>query len=152
MKKFFIIAATLLITIAASAQPRAIGVRFGNAFEASYQHTVGEKNFMEVDFGVGFFGGLAAAGSYNFMIAQPEWTTKGEWGFYAGPSVGANYLWYVNGASVTLGGQIGLEYTFDIPLQLSLDMRPQMGVLFYSGYTGFSIRGFVPCLAVRYRF
>ncbi len=156
MKKIIIIAAMLLIAIAANAQPRAIGGRLGYGLEASYQHTIGQKaNFIEADLGIGFFGGLNLAGSYNFMIAQPEWTTKGEWGFYAGPCVGASYLWYVNGGSVGLGAQVGLEYTFDFPLQLSLDVRPQLGAVFYSGYVGFNmsgLMGFIPSLSVRYRF
>ncbi len=157
MKKIIIIAImTLAVTLAANAQPKAIGGRLGYGLEASYQHNVGQNaNFMEIDLGLGFVGGLQLNGAYNFMIAQPEWTTKGEWGFYAGPSVGAAYLWYVNGGSITVGGQLGLEYTFDFPLQLSVDIRPQIGALFYSGYAGFymgGLFGFIPCLSVRYRF
>ncbi len=156
MKKIIIIAAALLIAIAAEAQPKAIGGRLGYGLEASYQHNVGQNaNFMELDLGIGFVGGLNLNGSYNFMIAQPEWTTKGEWGFYAGPCVGVSYLWYLRGGSIGLGGQIGLEYTFDFPLQLSLDLRPQLGVAFYSGYVGFNLSGllgFVPSLSVRYSF
>ncbi len=156
MKKIIIVAAILLVAIAANAQPKAIGGRLGWGLEASYQHNVGQGgNFLEADLGLGFVGGIHLTGIYNFMIAQPEWTTKGTWGFYAGPAIGASFLWYLPGAAVSVGGQLGLEYNFEIPLQLSVDIRPQFGVMFGGGYTGFyagGLMGFVPCLAVRYRF
>ncbi len=157
MKKIIIMAVLALgVTLAASAQPRAIGGRLGYGLEASYQHNVGQNtNFMEFDLGIGFIGGVNLTGTYNFMIIKPEWTSKGEWGLYAGPAVGASYLWYLNGGTVTVGGQVGLEYTFDFPLQLSVDVRPQIGAVFYSGYAGFytgGLYGFVPSLSARYRF
>lgn len=164
MKRFLIIAIAATTAIAASAQPRAIGGRLGSELEVSYQHNVGQKaNFIEANLGMTLIGlGLNAAGSYNFMIAQPEWTSKGEWGFYAGPAVNGGYsAWgalYGYGAGsgfIGLGGQIGLEYTFDFPLQLSVDLRPTVGARFGKGYVGFysgGLWGFVPSLAIRYRF
>ena len=91
MKKIILAAALVLgFAVAASAQPRAIGVRIGNGGEISYQHQLG-SNFLEVDggLGLGFDGvfNVGATGIYNFMIAQPQWTAQGEWGFYAGPGV-----------------------------------------------------------------
>ena len=133
MKKIILVAAMVLgFAVAASAQPRALGVRAGNGGEVSYQHQLG-ANFLEVDggLGLGFDGtfNVGATGVYNFMIAQPDWTDRGDWGFYAGPgaSVGLglgenNYL--------TLGaaGMVGLEYTFWFPLQLSIDFRQHIGI------------------------
>ena len=154
MKKIILAAAMVLgFAIAATAQPRAIGVRIGNGAEISYQHSF-NANFLEVDGGVGLgfdkTFNLGATGIYNFMIAQPAWTDRGEWGFYAGPgaSVGlglgeANYL--------TLGaaGMVGLEYTFWFPLQLSLDFRQHLGFSFGEKplWAPSSI-----ALSVRYRF
>ena len=154
MKKIIVLAAVILgFSVAAAAQPRAIGVRIGNGGEVSYQHTMGQ-NFLEVDggLGLGFDGvfNIGATGIYNFMIAQPQWTDRGEWGFYAGPgaSVGlglgeANYL--------TLGaaGMVGLEYTFWFPLQLSLDFRQHLGFSF--GSTPLWAPSSI-ALSVRYRF
>ena len=153
MKKIIIVAALVLgFAAAASAQPRAVGLRGG---EISYQHSI-DKNFIEVDGGVGFGYGtdvnmtVGATAVYNFMIAQPQWTDRGEWGFYAGPgaSVGlglgeANYL--------TLGaaGMVGLEYTFWFPLQLSLDFRQHLGFSF--GSTPLWAPSSI-ALSVRYRF
>ena len=154
MKKIILVAALVLgFTVAASAQPRAVGVRIGNGGEVSYQHQLG-ANFLEVDggLGLGFDGvfNVGATGIYNFMIAQPNWTDRGEWGFYAGPgaSVGLG-LGDVNYFSLGVAGMVGLEYTFWFPLQLSLDFRQHIGL-------GFNGHGFwAPSsigLGVRYRF
>ena len=154
MKKIIVLAAVILgFSVAAAAQPRAIGIRIGNGGEVSYQHTMGQ-NFLEVDggLGLGFDGvfNIGATGIYNFMIAQPQWTDRGEWGFYAGPgaSVGlgigeANYL------NLAAAGMVGLEYTFWFPLQLSLDFRQHIGFSFSEKplWTPSNI-----ALSVRYRF
>ena len=158
MKKIILVAAMVLgFAVAAVAQPRAIGVRVGNGGEISYQHALG-ANFLEVDggLGLGFDGvfNVGATGIYNFMIAQPNWTSRGEWGFYAGPAAkigGAGVGYYL-----ALGAQAGLEYTFDFPLQISLDVRPTIGCAFISGtpsfYAGGAIFGGLPSLSIRYRF
>ena len=155
MKKIILIAVAVLgFAVTAAAQPRAIGVRIGNGGEVSYQHTVG-KDFVEVDGGLGLnlYDGnsinVGATAIYNFMIAQPQWTDRGEWGFYAGP-----------GATVGLGlgdnahfnlaaaGMVGLEYSFWFPLQLSIDFRQHIGFGFGHGLYFPSSIG----LGVRYRF
>jgi hypothetical protein len=152
MKKIIVIAAFMLgLAFAAVAQPRAIGVRLGNGAEVSYQHTLGQ-NFLEIDGGAGLdiynagHFNLGATGIYNIMIAQPQWTDQGEWGFYVGPgvAVGAAKDIFMVGAAC----QVGLEYTFDFPLQLSLDVRPQLGLV----GQGFDIWGWYPHLGIRYRF
>lgn len=154
MKKIIIAAALVLgFAVAASAQPRALGIRGGYGVDLSYQHSIGE-NFIEADLGLGSFSYLNLAGTYNFMIAQPEWTDKGTWGFYAGPGValgaGQGIL------NVGVAGQVGLEYTFDFPLQLSLDIRPQIGMVSATALDvtvrEFGIWGWYPHLGIRYRF
>ena len=106
MKKIIIIAAMLLgFAVAASAQPRAIGIRNAGI---SYQHSMG-ADFIEA--GVGLYGSaFSVEGVYNIMLAQPSWTSRGEWGFYAGPgaNVGLGNKWL----NVAVVGQVGLEYTF----------------------------------------
>ena len=152
MKKIFIAAALVLgFAVAASAQPRAIGLRLGWGAEASYQHTVYNEDFVEVDLGLCTFDGLNASAVYNFMIAQPAWTDRGDWGFYAGPglAVGMGGL-TTESAYFNLGvaGQVGLEYTFWFPLQLSFDIRPVLGFGFNYGFH-WSV---MPAIGVRYRF
>ncbi len=154
MKKILAIAVLALgISIAAAAQPRAIGARFTYGVEASYQHEVGGADFVEATLGLFTYNRMNIAATYNFMIAQPAWTARGEWGFYAGP--GAAISTSFDDFAFAIAGQIGLEYTFWFPLQLSIDLRPQIGVWaghhhaeFYNG----GLYGFCPSLSVRYRF
>ena len=156
------IISTLIVVFAsvfaASAQPRALGVRAGMDCQLSYEHGMLSEDFIEVDLGVefiyGYAVGLNAAAGYNFMIVQPKWTQKGQWGFYAGPAVKAGWLWI--GGYLAVGAQVGLEYSFDFPLQVSLDIRPAVGVAMEGGtcsiYGAEAILGSIPCLSIRYRF
>ena len=153
MRTFALSILFLLSALAASAQPRALGVRLGTELQMSYEHGIGE-DFIEVDMGYELINLVNVAGAYNFMIAQPEWTRRGEWGFYAGPAAkigGAGVGFYL-----ALGAQAGLEYSFEFPLQISLDVRPTIGCAFISGnpsfYAGGVIFGGLPSLSIRYRF
>lgn len=156
MKKIILIAVMALgFAVTAAAQPRAIGARLGYGAEVSYQHTLG-SNFIQADLGlIGFGANLNANATYNWMIAQPQWTDRGEWGFYAGPGAGVGFggvsgVGYVNFGVV---GMVGLEYTFWFPLQLSIDLRPQIGcVVVPKSGAGFYFDSWCPALSVRYRF
>ena len=151
MKKFIIVAALVLgFAVAASAQPKALGLHLGYGAELSYQHTISDKNFIEADLGLGDFAYLNIAGIYNYMIARPDWTNTGSWGFYAGPGIalGAGK----NVFNIGVAGQAGLEYTFDFPLQLSVDIRPQLGLVSAGEVKKFGIWGWYPNLSARYVF
>ncbi len=145
MKKSLLIVVALLgLSIAAVAQPKAIGVRgglFGRTFggEISYEHWAtlfdNDYDFLEAELGVFAGNGFKASAMYNFTFAQPEFTDRGEWGFYAGPGIvagyGTGYKLKEDGTTepkgrpfVGLAAQLGLEYTFWFPLQLSVDFRP----------------------------
>ena len=150
MKKIILAAAMVLgFAVAASAQPRAIGARLGYGFDLSYQHTVGE-NFIEADLGLASFALLNVAATYNFVVAKPAWTAQGEWGVYVGPgaALAAGNKTFCVGAAC----QVGLEYTFDFPLQLSIDVRPQLGFISAAGVQTLGLWGWAPQLGVRYRF
>ncbi len=143
MKKIVLIAAMVLgFAVAASAQPRALGIRGGYGVDLSYQHTVGGANFIEADLGLESFANLNVAATYNFMISE----FGDGFGFYAGPGValGAGKDIFCVG----IAGQVGLEYTFNFPLQLSLDLRPQLGLVGQH----FGVWGWYPHLGIRYRF
>lgn len=149
MKKIIVIAAVLLgFAVAASAQPRAIGVRIGNGGEVSYQHTLG-NNFLEVDGGIALnLDGelnVGATGIYNFMIAE----FGNGFGFYAGPgaSVGMG-VGEISYFTLSAAGMIGIEYNFDVPLKLSFDFRQNVGIGFGGSLWAPSSIG----LSVRYRF
>ena len=157
MKRIILIAALVFgVAVAATAQPRAVGGRLAYGLEASYQHYVGGENFVEANLGFCYFSALNATATYNFMIAQPAWTARGEWGFYAGPGASVG-LDLIGKSEFVFGvvGQVGLEYTFWFPLQLSVDLRPQIGFAAGNGGARFyteGMFGFVPTIGVRYRF
>ena len=156
MKKFFLVAAMVLgFAAAASAQPRAIGAKFGWGLDLSYQHSFG-TNFLEADLGLNNFNAIDLVGVYNFMIAQPYWTDRGEWGFYAGPgaALGMGMKSENNYFHLAVAGMVGLEYTFWFPLQLSVDIRPMVGISIADGVSFYrnGLFGFSPCISARYRF
>ena len=151
MKKIILAAALVLgFAVAASAQPRAIGVRIGNGGEISYQHSMG-SNFLEVDggLGLGLVDGVFNVGStgiYNFMISE----FGNGFGFYAGPGAGVGLaLGEVNYLALSAAGMVGIEYNFNFPLQISLDFRQHIGI----GFSGNGI--WAPSsigLGLRYQF
>ncbi len=150
MKKIIIAAALVLgFAVAASAQPRALGVRIGNGGEISYQH-YHNANFIEVDGGLGLgfdkVFNVGATGIYNFMISE----FGNGFGFYAGPGAGVGLgLGEANYFTLSAAGMIGIEYNFAIPLQISLDFRQHIGL----GFNGNGI--WHPSsigLGIRYRF
>lgn len=150
MKKIILIAAMVLgFSVAASAQPRAVGIKLGWGVEASYQHSFG-ADFLEANLGLNNFNSLDGSVVYNFMIAQPNWTSRGEWGFYAGPgaAVGMNLIGDHSYFHLAAAGMVGLEYKFWFPLQLSFDLRPTLGYGFNYGFH-WSV---MPSLGVRYAF
>ena len=151
MKKIILAAALVLgFAVAASAQPRAIGVRIGKGGEISYQHSMG-SNFLEVDggLGLGLVDGVfnvGATGIYNFMISE----FGNGFGFYAGPGAGVGLaLGDVNYLALSAAGMVGIEYNFNFPLQISLDFRQHIGI----GFSGNGI--WAPSsigLGIRYQF
>ena len=155
MKKIILLAALMLgLAVAASAQPRAIGLRGGYGIEASYQHTLSKTNFVQADLGF-TAGGFNMTATYNWMLFKPQWTDRGEWGVYAGPGVtlGSNVystLSYRPGFHIGVAGIVGLEYTFWFPLPLSVDIRPQFGLGL--GPVGFHHSGYWPTIGARYTF
>jgi len=144
MKKILAIAVALFAFVAvASAQPRALGLRAGYGGELSYQHTLGGANFAELDLGL-WQHGFKLTGAYDFILAG-----DGNFNLYAGPAAAVG-TWKVNDNSdfvAGVGGQIGVEYNFPIPLQLSLDWEP---IYYFGDDHGFYAYGIA--LGVRYRF
>ncbi|MBR5660818.1 MAG: hypothetical protein IKW99_04645 [Bacteroidales bacterium] len=134
MKKFLVIAISLVaFSVVVSAQPRAVGLRAGNyGLDVSYENYAGEYDFLEFELGLDDAFNTNAFhfdGIYNIMIAQPDWTAYGRWGIYAGP--GASVAVWTNEKDENLVyagllGNVGLEYFFDFPLQVSLSMRPRL--------------------------
>lgn len=146
MKKIIAITVALVAFAAvAAAQPRAIGIRAGYGGELSYQHSIG-SNFAEFD--LGLFGHSAAiSGIYDFIIAG-----DGNFNFYAGPGarlgawVGKDY----SGFDLGIAAQVGIEYNFTFPMQISLDWKPVFHFIGPDNGKGFDAYG--AALGLRYRF
>jgi hypothetical protein len=144
MKKILsILIAVLCFAAVANAQPKALGLRATYGAELSYQHYAGGQNFWEFDAGV-FDNLLDLVAIYDFSIAP-----IGPFNFYAGPGAFIA-MWPGHNEThmnVGLAGQVGLEYTFDFPLQLSLDWRPCFNFM-----NGFAWAPYGAALGIRYAF
>ncbi|MEE2802801.1 MAG: hypothetical protein VX550_11530 [Bacteroidota bacterium] len=144
MKRIFLIFG-LLVSGLISAQEisnNAIGIRAGDGdgfgTEISYQRYLGGNNRLEIDLGIesgNNFDGFKASGIYHWV-----WNIDGGFNWYAGPGAGIAFIdldddfpgrdrFDDSETSLFVGGQVGIEYNFDIPLILSLDVRPE----FYFG-------------------
>ena len=144
MKKIILAVALVLgFAAAASAQPRALGGRFGYGVDLSYQHYVNGDNFVEADLGLDSFKFLNVAATYNFMISE----FGNGFGFYAGPGAGVGLaVGDINYFALSAAGMVGIEYNFNFPLQISLDFRQHIGLgfnghgLWYPSSIGLGIR------------
>lgn len=134
----------------ASAQDynNALGLRFGSYGDAAVniKHMLGGMNAIE---------GTLGGGSNHFYLEglyEWNWGLGSGFNWYLGAGASA-FIWddnhpfndYDNGFSLGARGVLGLEYTFDIPINLALHTGPRVGIIngpFYSGWGG--------SLAIRY--
>jgi hypothetical protein len=132
----------------------ALGLRLGggNGYgtEISYQHGLGNINRLEFDLGLhsgSHYQAWGLAGLYQWVwnIDQGlDWFVGaggliGSWNYdnsYAGSNSG--------GAFLAAAGDIGIEYSFPVGIQLSLDARPALNLLnngeSFNTNVGFGIR------------
>lgn len=140
MKKLFLTFAMIGgIVFASNAQEiadHAIGLRLGggNGFgaEISYQHALSENNRLEFNLGLeddDHFSAFQVLGLYQWV-----WNIEGGFNWYAGPGVGLGFYSFDNDFPgnddpselyALITGDVGIEYSFDFPLLLSLDFRPE---------------------------
>ncbi|WP_040281993.1 hypothetical protein [Psychroserpens damuponensis] len=160
MKKLFLVAIALIgfaIVNAQDISENAIGLRLGDSdgfgAEVSYQRALGDNNRVEIDLGLrsgNGYDGFKLAGIYQWV-----WQLDGAFNWYAGAGGGLGSYSFDNVPSGVddsetfffVAGDIGIEYNFDFPLQLSLDARPELGFGDYRDDLDFDI-----ALGVRYRF
>ncbi len=161
MKKLILSAVMLLGMIfngqAQEISKNALGLRLGDSDgfggEISYQRGLSDNNRLELDLGwrnSNYVDAFKLSGIYQWV-----WNIDGGFNWYAGPGAGignwsTDYKGFKdNGTFVFIGGDIGIEYLFDIPLQLSLDFRPE----FYlsDGYRTNNYGSDI-ALGIRYRF
>lgn len=162
MKKILLVAILVVADfVVAVAQPRAIGANIGYGIDVSYQHSLGEANMIDLSVNIPMFNGIGATATYDwinpFNIAIP-WNNKGEWNWSLGVGGGLGiYRFQYPAFYVGAVGHVGVSYDFWFPLQLSLDYRPNVGIV-YDKHTdssplGFNGNGFFGItLGVRYLF
>lgn len=153
---------------------------FDATYQHSFKRNQFLQGDFGVDFGYNANGrpGVRATAVYNFIWARPAWTNRGSWSLYAGPGLTLGYVndnlhyrigsevipYNDNGFMLALAVQVGLEYNFDFPLTLAAEVRPAFGMHAngevtiagqnYSkvGFYDNGMLGFVPTVAVRYKF
>ena len=162
MKKYLFVAVLALASIAAYAQPRAIGANLGGSLGFSYQHGFGEANMLDVSVytpiavGQARAWGLSGIVTYDWIDpfgATVPWDQKGEWHWYMGVGGAGGYFFGANLGYAGVAGHFGIEYDFWFPFQLSLDWRPVIGVGILGNSVGFNTGGLYEgiTLGVQYR-
>lgn len=152
MKKMYLTLAlvvSMISVVNAQVEGKAIGLRFGNGGEISFQTALGEANRLELDLGLNNwdnnygYSGFGLTGIYQWVWGLDEIAPGFKWYAGFGATVGS---YKPNGIGVGLAGQIGLEYNFTIPLQISIDYRPAIFIInSHNSYDDARI-------AIRYRF
>lgn len=153
----------MLIGLAWSTQAQdisknALGLRLGDndgfGGEVSYQRGLSKNNRLEFD--LGWRNSKNVDAIKLAVLYQWVWNIDGGFNWYAGAGGGLGSWRYStkdlsdSGAIIFAAGDIGIEYVFDIPLQVSLDFRPEI----YFNTEGYRDDNFGPdvALSVRYRF
>ncbi len=139
MKKVLLtLVAIFALSTMASAQIKNLGIRVGYGGEVSAMWGMG-GNRLETDLGWNSkYLGLS-------IVYQWNWDLGSNFSWYAG--VGGRLAVWDNSFALGVAGQIGLEYNFSIPLQLTLDWRPTFWIIPGTAFGPSDI-----CLGIRYRF
>ena len=107
----------------------AVGLRIGSndgfGAEISFQRKLKEKNRLEVNLGLrNGFSDLKLSGLYQWV-----WSLEEDLNWYAGAGGG---FYDANKASIFASGVVGIEYNLkndvNLPLLISLDYRPEIGI------------------------
>ena len=126
-----------------NAQSNALGIRFdagyGTGLEASYQRFLSDANRLEIGLGLDLDKGLRTNVVYQWVWNLSQLAEGFKW--YAG--VGGGLALY-DEVHIGVLGNLGIEFNFNVPLQLSLDIRPGFYLLnnshFGWGGAAFGIR------------
>ncbi len=112
------------------------------------------NNRLELDLGWSSRGDYDAFRLDRFY--QWVWNIEGGFNWYAGVGAGLgsvvdddhDHIMTTVTSLLLAAGNIGIEYDFDFPLLLSLDFRPELGLVNYYG----DDLGFDIALGIRYQF
>ncbi|MEE3999030.1 hypothetical protein V1T75_01680 [Tenacibaculum sp. FZY0031] len=128
--------ALVFMTMSISAQEiskNALGLRVGDndgfGGEISYQHYLKEHNRLEFDLG---FRDSKNVDAFK-LVGLYQWVYKLDgnfnWFVGAGAGIGSYNSSDNDGVFALVAGDLGIEYNFNIPLVMSLDMRPELGLV-----------------------
>ena len=138
----FMLAGAVFSSQAQEISKNALGLRLGDndgfGGEISYQRKLSTDNRLELDLGwrdSKHYDAIKLVGLYQWV-----WNIEGGFNWYAGVGGGIGTYDYNydgpgpdfdndyddNGTFLLVAGDIGIEYKFDFPLQLSLDFRPEL--------------------------
>ena len=164
---FLFLFALPLLMHSQSMSDNTIGLRLGDSdglgAEISYQKSINRSNRLELNLGFRdsrAYDAFKIAGLYQW-VRPLEGDFNWYYGFGGGlgsvnfeprpSSSNPNVAEEVDGGLFVFGaGNLGIEYNFDFPLVISLDMRPEIGLI---GYSGFSDNfDFDIGLGIRYQF
>ncbi|MDR2962577.1 MAG: hypothetical protein LBU90_02905 [Bacteroidales bacterium] len=154
MKKIILSLVFAVSAIAfANAQENAIGLKFGYGADISYQRNLGSSNRLEFNLNLDGFDGnsFGLQGLYQWVWDLDQLAQGFKW--YAGVGAGLG-TWRAadkdnRAFALAVLGNIGIEYNFNIPLQLALDWTPGVRII-PSGDGRFGYEGIK--LAIRYKF
>lgn len=143
MKKKLVIVilvlAPLFFVNAQEISKNAIGLRFGDndgfGGEISYQHALTSVNRLEIDLGYrnhSNYNAFKLTGVYQWV-----WPIDDGFNWYAGFGAGLGSWSYADGiiadkndgVFINADGNVGIEYNFNIPLLISIDFRPEIGLV-----------------------
>lgn len=162
MKKLVLLSLCIFgLTLTSQAQTiadNALGLRLGGSdgvgTEISYQRGLSDNNRLELDLGWRngkYYDAFKLTGIYQWV-----WNIESGFNWYAGfgggvGSVDGNddrFDHDDDGLFVNAAGNVGIEYNFNFPLLLSLDFRPEFGVInSYGDDVDFDV-----ALGIRYQF
>lgn len=158
MKNEFIVILILFASVfslpAQMVSENAIGLRLGDSdgfgAEISYQRALNDLGRIEVDLGwrsSNDYDGFKFTGLYQWV-----WLLDGNFNWFTGVGGGLASYNFKNDlikdeTFVFIAGDVGIEYNFDIPLVLSLDIRPEFGFGNINDDLNFDIG-----LGIRYQF
>ncbi len=164
---FFLLFSLPVFINAQNMADNTIGLRLGDSdglgAEISYQKSFSRENRLEVNLGwrdSRAYDAFKLAGVYQWVLPL-----EGDFNWYYGFGGGLGNVDFeprpsdnnpdrfetIDGGLFVFGAaNLGIEYNFDFPLVLSLDFRPEVGLL---GYGGFSDSfDFDIGLGIRYKF
>jgi len=128
-------------TVNAQVANHAIGLRLGGGdgfgTEISYQHGLSDLNRLEFDLGMHsgkYYSAWGLAGIYQWV-----WNIDGGFNWFAGAGgrIGS-WNWdhdyrgtNSSGMFLAVAGDIGIEYAFPVGIQIGLDARPEIGIIYH---------------------